>query len=198
MTVVRDPGAVPWDAWTPGQLAEGLAGVDLPWYVVGGWALDLWRCGQTRVHEDLEFCVLAAHVPVFLRHFSTFEFWAAVEGRLVPLADAPVGAKQYWAFDPVAGRWRFDMMVEAGDLDRWVYKRDPGLTEARDGMVWRTAEGVAYLSPAAVLLFKAKQCRDKDQEDFDRFAPELSEADRDWLRRQLLRMHPGHPWLGRL
>ena len=46
-----------------------------------------------------------------------------------------------------------------------------------------------------VLLFKAKACRPKDEDDFRTVLPLLSEAQRDMLAGLLRRIHPGHAWL---
>ena len=40
--MIVPPNERAWDAWSPMQLAQKLNGVDAHWYVVGGWALDLW------------------------------------------------------------------------------------------------------------------------------------------------------------
>jgi hypothetical protein len=53
----------PWDAWSPREAAARLAGVDVPWAVAGGWALDLFRGEVTREHSDLEIAVPAARSP---------------------------------------------------------------------------------------------------------------------------------------
>jgi hypothetical protein len=55
-TEVSDPT---WDPWRPGEAAQRLARVSVPWYVAGGWALDLFRGEQTREHGDLEIAVPA-------------------------------------------------------------------------------------------------------------------------------------------
>ncbi len=51
-----------WDAWRPERVAERLAGVDVPWYVAAGWAVDLFLREQgpgpqSRPHDDLEIGV---------------------------------------------------------------------------------------------------------------------------------------------
>jgi hypothetical protein len=50
--VIPDLGA--WHAWHPAVVAERLTGLEIPWYVAAGWALDLFRGAQSRDHEDLE------------------------------------------------------------------------------------------------------------------------------------------------
>lgn len=62
-------------------------------------------------------------------------------------------------------------------------------------MVRLTEEGIAYLAPEAILLFKAKYPRDKDEADFARALPKLNEAERDWLRAGIARACPDHAWL---
>ena len=46
-----------WRPWHPAQVAERLTGVRTPWYVAGGWAIDLHLGGTLRDHEDLEIAV---------------------------------------------------------------------------------------------------------------------------------------------
>jgi len=41
------------------EVAKLLAGVDVPWCVAAGWALDLFHGEVTREHEDLEIAVPA-------------------------------------------------------------------------------------------------------------------------------------------
>ncbi|GAA0674076.1 hypothetical protein GCM10010193_28630 [Kitasatospora atroaurantiaca] len=40
------------DAWTPTQVAARLVGTSAPWYVAGGWAVDLFKGEQTRHHSE--------------------------------------------------------------------------------------------------------------------------------------------------
>lgn len=59
--------------------------------------------------------------------------------------------------------------------------------------------GVPILAPEIVLLYKAKDlAREANQLDFETALPYLNPARRAWLQAALLRMHPGHGWLGRL
>jgi hypothetical protein len=55
---------VRWSScWTPGEVAQPLAGLPVPWCVAAGWALDLFRGVQTRAHGDIEIAIPAAHFP---------------------------------------------------------------------------------------------------------------------------------------
>ncbi|SEI16642.1 hypothetical protein SAMN05216228_103143 [Rhizobium tibeticum] len=87
------------------------------------------------------------------------------------------------------------MMIEPGTLDTWIYKRQAAISRPRAEMVDTTAEGIPYLKPAAVLLFKAKYRRPKDEIDFERALPRLPVSERLWLKTSLAACHPGHEWL---
>ncbi|HEY1966510.1 MAG TPA: hypothetical protein VGH89_01075 [Pseudonocardia sp.] len=65
-------------------------------------------------------------------------------------------------------------------------------------LIRHTAEGLPYLAPGVVLLFKAKAARPEDEADFVAAAPRLSAGDRQWLRAGLAVTHPGHHWLSTL
>jgi hypothetical protein len=72
-------------------------------------------------------------------------------------------------------------------------RRDPGLRRPYRDVVRHTDDGVPYLAPEIVLLFKAKARRPKDEADLASLIPVLDGAQRDWLARSLTVVHPGHP-----
>ena len=71
--------------------------------------------------------------------------------------------------------------------------REYGCTAA--SLISRTADGIPYLQPEVVLLFKAKAVRPKDELDFAAVLPHLESSRRLWLRDALTLVHPGHAWL---
>ncbi|AYQ43772.1 amino acid transporter [Burkholderia lata] len=186
-----------WNAWHPAELARRLNAIHLPWCVVGGWALDLWHGAQTREHDDLEFTVLREDFGTFRRAFGDLAFYTAHAGVLDKLPenqDAPSGIMQFWGFDCAAESWRIDMMIAPGTNEWWAYKRDPSFKRPRAEMVMKTADGIPYLNPSAVLLFKARDRRPKDRQDFDRALPKLPAVEREWLKECLDVLHPGNEW----
>ncbi|OBZ94388.1 amino acid transporter [Pararhizobium polonicum] len=190
-----------WTAWHPAELGSRLSSVSKPWCIVGGWALDLWHGQQTRDHEDLEFTILRTDLGVFRQALYGLDFYTAGNGivEFLPAGTEPSAAIwQIWCLDIADRRWRVDMMIEPGTPQTWAYKRDPRLTRSRADMVDVTPDGLAYLKPAGVLLFKAKHRRAKDEIDFANALPKLARSERAWLKACLERVHPGHDWIGML
>ncbi|WP_325343299.1 nucleotidyltransferase domain-containing protein [Xylophilus sp.] len=144
-----------WDPWTPQALARRLREAPVHWYVVGGWALDLWHGEQLREHEDLEFAVLPSDLDTirsFLSELRFFTAHAGVVGHWPPPFLAPPAVSQFWGADLKRGCWRVDMMLERGTPDIWVYKRDASIQAPRSGIPPCAAPAVAVRQgmPAAL------------------------------------------------
>ena len=210
MTETLPPGGVVLDAveldarwahaWRPEQVAARLGGVGTPWCVAAGWALDLFRGRQSRPHGDLEIAVPAAGFPQIRDRFPESVFDAVGSGRVWPEAgaEALAATHQTWLRDPATGRFLFDVFREPHEGGTWICRRDEGLRLPYDAIVERTPDGIPYLMPELVLLFKAKAPRPKDRADFDGVLPLLGRARRDVLSGWLERAYPTHPWLAEL
>jgi len=184
-----------WDPWPPHVVARRLAGVGVHWYVAGGWALDLFRGGQTREHEDLEIAVPADRFADVARRFPDCEFHVAGDGQLAPLSDEAMRKyHQTWARERAAGVWRLDVFREPHEGDTWIYRRDARIRRPYAQIVEHDLQGVPYLAPEVALLFKAKTARDKDLADLQGVLPLLGPDRLTWLRDALDLVHPGHAW----
>lgn len=183
-------------SWTPDEVARRLAGVRAPWYVAAGWALDLFRGRRTRAHGDIEIAVPAGRFPEVRGRFPGYVFDAAGSGRIWEDAapDVLAAVHQTWLRDPATGDYLLDVFREPHDGDTWICRRDETIRFPYDEIVHHTGDGIPYLAPELVLLFKAKHVRPKDQADFDATVPYLSPEQRASLARLLDRGHPGHPW----
>ena len=195
--VYPDPEA--WQPYSPRQLADRLAGLPVPWAVAGGWAADLFLGRVTRAHHDLEIALPASAFPLLPPLFPGLEFAVPQSGRLTPLDAESLAAEfQTWALDPVTRTWRFDVFREPHDGDTWICRRDERIRRPYAEVVARTPDGIPFVVPEVVLLFKAKAARDKDEQDLAALLPALPAERREWLDAALALVHPGHPWRERL
>lgn len=95
-----------------------------------------------------------------------------------------------------------DILISEIEHEVWRYRREPSIIQAVERIGLTTADGLPYLTPELVLLFKSRNTgpeeRPKDQQDFERTLPHLHPAQRTWLCWTLLITEPEHPWLEQL
>lgn len=182
----------------PAAARSSLFAVDVPWWIAGGWALDLFVGTQTRAHKDLDVGVLRRDATRILAALPDWEFVEALEGSLHPLA---IGVAPRAKVNSLWGRpagqpyWRLELMLDDADGEDWVFRRDPAIRRPLTAALRGTAEGTRYLAPEIQLLYKAKNVRPEDQADFERIAPRIDTAATKWLRGCISRLYPRHPWL---
>jgi Aminoglycoside-2''-adenylyltransferase len=196
-TEVLDP---PWDPWRPADIARLLAGVTAPWYVAGGWAIDLFLGRQTREHGDLEIAVPASAFPAIRGALADYEFDVVGSGLRWPL-DSPAFdvMHQTWVREPDTGVYRADVFREPERDAEWVCRRDESISLPYEDLIRQTGDGIPYLVPEVNLLFKAKRAAEpKNHADFAATADLLDDHAAGWLRGVLQRVHPGHAWIGAL
>ena len=85
--------------------------------------------------------------------------------------------------------------------DVWHYRRDPSITLPLSEARRITENGLPYLTRQATLLFKSGsrgQPRPKDEQDFRRILPNLTQTEKEWLAQNISKATEEHPWLVRL
>ena len=191
-----------WQPWAPREVADRLAGIDAPWCVIGGHAIDLFLDRETRPHHDIEIATTRdGFAQIRERLQQRHVLYAIGDGtlrRLSPSDAYPRDRHQCWVLDERVGAWRLDVMQEPGDATTWRFRRDERITVPRANIVRHTRDNIAYLAPEVVLLFKAKGMREKDESDFTLVAPLLPPTQRAWLIDTLSRTHSDHPWIAAL
>src|SRR5215471_17077209 len=74
-----------WRAIHPHDAASLLAAISAPWWIAGGWALDLFRGAPARPHVDLDVGVLRCDVLSLLEALPTWQVFEAQDGQLTGL-----------------------------------------------------------------------------------------------------------------
>jgi hypothetical protein len=186
-----------WVPWRPRDAAQRLAGVEAPWYVAAGWAIDLFLGEERREHEDLEIGVPFDRFEEIAAALAGLDLFVPIGGgTLEPLADELLdGSHQTWALDVAANEWRIDVFREPSENGQWVSRRDERIRLPYDELIERTTDGIPYARPEVVLLFKAKQARPKDEADLAAVLPHLTAERRQLLAGWIAQVHPGHFWL---
>ena len=199
MTAIRPSDD--WKAVHPSEGVRWLSALAVPWWVAGGWAIDLFAGGQSRPHKDLDIGILRRDALHVISMLSSWEFFEAKGGELTRLHGGVVPRAEVnslWCRPADTTQWVLELMLDDSDDDRWVFRRDARIQRPLTIAIRRNAEGIPYLTPEIQLLYKARATRAQDQADFDHIAPRLAADARTWLQESLAKTDPEHVWLSML
>lgn len=192
------PAAGRWRSVHPSDMTLHLSSLRAPWWIAGGWALDLFVGNQSRPHKDLDIGVFRRDVMEVLSALSSWEIFEAKDGVLTRLSKgcAPsANVNSLWCRSANDTDWTFELMLDCCEEDRWVFRRNPAIQRPLTLALRRDSRGIPFLAPELQLLYKARSMRTEDQADFDHVAPRLDPDARTWLRTALTNLDPGHEWL---
>lgn len=190
-----------WEAFEPGEMAGLLADFDSPWWIAGGWAIDLFAGRTTREHDDVDIELPRDALVGLATLLDGWEMLFAHSGSLYPwrpTESVPDEMHGLWCRPDPGSPWRFQILLARVDDGVWHYRRDPRVTRQVDEIGFRTADGWPVIAPEIQLLYKAARVRPKDQRDLEIALPLLSGVQREWLKSALETWSPDHEWLVRL
>ena len=191
-----------YDCLDPAGVQAFMAGFERPWWIVGGWAIEA-ATGAPREHEDIDVSILVCDVPALRAHVGeSWQLWNIANGALRPLIDhwpdVQHPESQILARRDATSPWIFDMPLTPDRDGLWTNKRLPDHVAPLEEVTWVADDGIRYLNPEIVLLYKARLGRSKDTRDLDHTWPHLDDVARGWLREHVQLLHPGHAWLDRM
>jgi Aminoglycoside-2''-adenylyltransferase len=191
----------PWASPAPTEAALILSGLSVPWWIVGGWAIEAWT-GRHREHDDIDIGFFRDDLAAVLAHLSpSFCVWSNLGGTIRPLnrpEDLLEGCRQLWVRRDGATPWLLDLAMTPRDDGSWVSPRDDALRVPFDEAVFTSADGIRYLRPELVLAFRARSMVRHAERDFEATVPSLDRSSRERLSAAVRRIDANHPWLDRL
>lgn len=196
----------PWGPWDPPPLDGAvrlLAPLRAPWWIAGGYAVELAVGRPFREHADIDVLLLRRDQLEAQRVLSGWEWWAAdPPGTLRPWRPGeilPAGVHDIWCRPGADEPWRLQFMLADTDGEDWVFRRDPRVRLPLERLGRLSDGGVPYLAPEVQLLYKSKSRRAKDEQDFEAALPVLDVHGRAWLAETIaLAEGADHPWAARL
>lgn len=192
----------PWRPVPPTGVAELLGGFPGPWWIAGGWAIEAFT-GRHRPHEDTDVALFRRQLPELRFALAgRFHLWSAGSGALRPVNDdfpePHPDSAQVWLREHAQAPWVADVLLDDDRDGLWCNRRWPDHVAPLEDVTWVARDGVRYLNPEIVLLFKARLRRAKDEADLAAALPLLDQRRRAWLRSTLETVAPGHAWLARI
>lgn len=188
------------DLWQPLSVDEAarlFGDASFKWWISGGHALELHLGDHWREHDDLDVGICRNEAARVREWLSGWDLWLAAAEELSLWDGRPLNLGRHennvWARRSTQESWAIDLTVNECSEERWVYRRDPSVTEDWEAAVLETPSGIPYLAPELQLLFKSNHRQAKDHVDASHVIPTIGEQRRAWLSE---RLSPDHPWQG--
>ncbi|WP_189956915.1 nucleotidyltransferase domain-containing protein [Streptomyces alanosinicus] len=180
------------------------AKADFPWWIAGGYAIEMAVGRELRPHGDLDVLVLRRDQTLVRDMLSDWDMhvadppgvgwlrpWRSGEALEQPLHDI-------WCRRTPEAPWSVQLMLDEAEGAHWVSRRTRRVRLPLERVGRTSPTGIPYLAPEVQLFYKAKATRDKDETDFEAVLPLLDEPQRVWLSDSIAVTSPDHPWRQRL
>jgi hypothetical protein len=213
-----------WDPLSVDYLAAIFRGSSVPWWIAGGWALELYVdwCRSSRAthssgaprqspspaapaparhHHDIDLLVLRRDQLIVRERLEPdWQLFRTKSPGLAPwpprtLLAPPVN--DVWVRRDDDAGWAFQIMLMDTEGDEWVYRRLPSIRGKIADLGLCTGAGIPYLRPEIQLLYKGRaEFLDRDLDDLKRVIPHLPSDKLAWLLDCLRLQYPcGHEWI---
>jgi hypothetical protein len=127
------------------EVAAFLADFPRPWFISGGWAIDLFLDRVTRDHEDVDVAIFRRDQRDLRTYLAVWTLEKVVEGRRELWREGewlnlPVHEIHARRASVASGEIEF-LLNEAAD-DQWVFRRDPRIQRPISKSAMRTSFGI--------------------------------------------------------
>lgn len=159
-----------------------------PWFVAGGWAIDLFLGCETREHQDIDIAIFREDQFELQRHFSGWRWEKVVNGTSVGWDS------DQWLELPVhevratSDERQLEFLFNERRGDLWLYRRDQ--TIGRSISRFRAGVALPIFPPEVVLLYKSNSPTETDLVDFHKAWPRLKSEARQWLAEAMVKVRP--------
>jgi hypothetical protein len=182
----------------PAKVQSLMQTFERDWCIAGGWAIDLFLGQQTRVHDDIEIAIFREDQFALQNYLSDWNLQKADHGQLLEWKSG-----EYLEL-PVHGIHCFNQTAEISFLEVllnerrdevWQFRRNRNITKPLSDLYLTDHQGIKFLRPEVVLLYKSKNPRQKDEQDFEKTLNHLSPESKEWLKNALSLCDTENHWL---
>jgi hypothetical protein len=149
-------------------IAERMKDFKHPWFIAGGWCIDLGIGKITREHEDVDICIFREHAEEVLHYFHGWDIYVALPGeaRLKRCLTVDDIVPPRYGLHLHKGNDFIELLLTNRSENKILFRKNEQIWMEYEQFVQEDALGRKFVAPEWQLLFKAKEGRSKDDEDF--------------------------------
>jgi hypothetical protein len=179
------------------ELQKTLSGYNHPWWVAGGWGIDLHLGFQSRDHADLEIAIPYEDQQNIRKYIGEQADWHMIENRqLIPWPPGKMLAPPIHEIHcKVVNGPHLEILLNIFTDTEWIYRRNHRIRLPRHQFL---NGSLIPLPREVLLLYKSKQTRPKDEADFTALIETMALNEQAWMKSALMLSDGNHPWIDRL
>src|SRR3989449_2161854 len=107
------------------QVAGLMRGFPHPWYIAGGWAVDLYLGRETREHDDIDVAILRKDQFELQRYLTDWAFVKVVDGQRLPWTDRErLDLPVHEVHATSRNRARIEFLLNESSGGTWQFRRN--------------------------------------------------------------------------
>jgi hypothetical protein len=171
-----------------------------PWFIAGGWTIDLAIGEVTRAHKDMDICIFRDDLDYAISFFGEWEIKVAIPGehRLEPFqALSDVNLPRY-CLHLFKGDDFLEILATEQIDNEVIFRKNRNIrmniNDFSKGNPTRP-----YVNPAWQLLFKSLSTRKEDEHDFKVYLDRVNDdQSMKWLLESMIEVNGNKRWIGAL
>jgi hypothetical protein len=182
----------------PVQISAIMRDFKPSWFIAGGWAIDLFLGKETRAHQDIEIAIFRKDQTALHDYFDGWLLQKIVNGKQVVWDRGErliLPTHEISCFNETVQPPQIEILLNESTETEWLYRRNQKIRRSLFKIQLESSSGVKFLCPEVVLLYKSKNPRAKDKQDFQAVVKHLDAEQREWLKDAIQMCDREHLWL---
>lgn len=151
------------------QVMNDMKGFKQPWFIAGGWSIDLAIGAKTRDHLDMDIVIFREHTQEALDYFKNWEIKVAIPGeaRLDDCSSIESTFLPRYCLHLFRENDFLEILLTERAEGKVIFRKDRSISMEVNKFS-RNNSGYPYIAPEWQLLFKGINPRPHDEMDFQK------------------------------
>ncbi|MFD1176012.1 nucleotidyltransferase domain-containing protein [Paenibacillus puldeungensis] len=171
-----------------------------PWFVAGGWAIDLAVGKATREHKDIDICVFREDANYTINYFKDWDIKVAIPGehRLERVDQITDVVLPRYCLHLFKDNEFLEILLTERVREEVVFRKNSEIRMSIKDFS-KHQENIPFVNPVWQLLFKSLNTREEDEHDFMTYINEVNDDySKKWLFQKLKDIKGNQKWIEEL